>query len=133
MKILELIRLEESEDGTLGVLKINKQIFCYTLEPQDRLNKPNESSIPAQQYLCHRWTRSNDEQTWIVVDVPDRHGIMFHAGNTASDTAGCILLGDTIGKLRNDRAVLNSGKTFQRFMELTQDEAWLHLTILQVY
>jgi len=31
MKILELIRLEEGEEGTFGVLKIDKQVFCTTL------------------------------------------------------------------------------------------------------
>ena len=50
--ILELIRLEESEAGTFGILRIQKEIALFTLEPQDRVNAVSISCIPAQQYMC---------------------------------------------------------------------------------
>jgi len=133
MKILELIRLEEGEEGTFGILKIDKQVFCMTLEPQDRENKPNVSSIPAQQYLCKRWDSPKHGHAWIVDNVPDRVGILFHAGNVADDTEGCILLGESIDKLRGTRAVKNSGNTFRRFMTETLGQEVLHLTIKEDY
>jgi hypothetical protein len=133
MIILELARLEESSEGTFGVLRLDKQVFCMTLEPQDLLNKPNESSIPAQQYLCERWRSPKYGRTWIVKDVPGRTGILIHPGNLAEDTEGCILLGESVGKLRGTRAVKNSGKTFNNFMIATADEEVLHLTIKEAY
>lgn len=133
MKILEIIRLEEGADGTFGVLRIDKVMFCFTLEPRDLLNRVNESSIPAQQYICEMVTRRNGQRTWLVTEVPGRTNIMFHPGNVLGDTAGCILLGSAIGKLRGNRAVLNSGDTFNAFMESTDNEEQLHLTILQMY
>lgn len=52
MVIAELIRLEESKYGTFAVLKLNKGIFCFSIEPPDNQNISNISSIPAQQYIC---------------------------------------------------------------------------------
>lgn len=132
MKIAELIRLEESHQGTIGVLRINKEVFCMTLEPPDELNVSNISHIPAQQYLCNPYTSPKYKETYIVDGVPGRDYILFHAGNTASHTHGCILLGSTTGKLRGERAVLNSGKTFERFMEKMGGKRF-HLTITTNY
>jgi len=134
MKIVELIRLEESEKGTVGVLKVDKEVFCFTLEPPDILNRQSISSIPAQQYICRRH-KSEKYNTFQVMNVPDRTNILFHPGNTVSDTAGCILLGSEIGKLKGDRAVLNSGITFKGFMEEigTREDAVFHLTITTNY
>ena len=133
MRIIEITRLEEGEEGTFGVLRLDKQIFCMTLEPRDVENKPNESSIPAQQYTCQPWNSPRHGRTWMVQDVPGRFGILFHAGNVAEDTEGCILLGQHIDKLRGTRAVKNSGDTFRRFMSETANENRLHLTIKEVY
>ena len=133
MKILELIRLEEGDEGTFGVLKIDKQVFCSTLEPQDKENKPNESSIPAQQYTCSRYQSSRHGETFIVDKVPGRYGILFHPGNLAENTEGCILLGQYVGKLRGNRALKNSGDTFKLFMLEMQGEDVVHLTIREVY
>ncbi len=132
--VLELIRLEENHDyGTFGVLKIDKKVFCVTLEPSDQLNAPFISSIPAQQYTCKRVTSKKYGVTWKVEFVPNRIGILFHSGNVVGDTEGCILLAQHFGKLQGDRAVLNSGVTFNNFMIVTKDRVKLSLTIREVY
>lgn len=129
MTTIDLIRLEEGPAGTFGVLKIDKEIFCMTLEPKDMLNKKNISCIPApQQYLCER-RLSRFGETFEVMDVPDRTGILFHSGNFIDSTAGCILLGQYIDKLKGDRGVFNSGNTFKRFMEKFAGVDTLLLTI----
>lgn len=134
MKIVELIRLEESvQYGTFGVLKIDKEVFCVTLEPPDRENQRNRSSIPAQQYLC--WNRISPSygETFEVKDVPDRNHVLFHPGNRVHNTEGCIILAQYFGKLKGDRAVRNSGETFKKFMQTMQGEQYFHLTIQEVY
>ena len=93
LPILEIIRLEENEFGTFGILKIQKELFCFTLEPSDRLNEPLKSSIPAQQYICLRYQSPKFGETFKIINVPGRTGILFHSGNTSDDTKGCILLG----------------------------------------
>jgi hypothetical protein len=72
-------------------------------------------------------------ETFEVVDVPGRSHVLFHAGNTAGDTEGCILLGSTWGKLQENRAVLNSGDTFRRFLDLLAAFGEAHLTIREEY
>lgn len=132
--ILELIRLEEHETyGTFGVLKINKGVFCVTLEPPDRENQRSVSSIPAQQYTCRRYSSARYPDTFEVTNIPGRSKVLFHPGNIVDHTQGCILLGQYFGKLRDGRAVLNSGKTFREFMSLMGDAQELHLTVREVY
>lgn len=133
MKIVELIRLEESAHGTIGVLKINKEIFCFTLEPPDRLNERSRSSIPAKQYLCKPFESQRFGRTFEVADVPGRSAILFHAGNTVEHTEGCILVGESVGKLIGNRAVLNSGATFKRFAESVGAGQTFSLTITEHY
>ena len=130
---LELVRLETRRRyGTFGVLRINKQVFCVTLEPAF-LENAQGTAIPAGQYDCHRVNSPSWGDTFQVLGVPDRTGILFHSGNTANDTRGCILLGQHYGKLSAGRAVLNSGKTFETFMGLMKDVGLFALTILEVY
>jgi hypothetical protein len=132
--ILELIRLEEDfPGGTFGVLKINKEVFCVTLEPPDQENERNISSIPAQQYECQRIVSPRYGETFQVMNVPGRDHVLFHTGNVVDHTQGCIILAQYFGKLKGDRAVLNSGATFQLFMERLQNYNFVHLTVREVY
>lgn len=132
--ILELIRLEENFDwGTFGVLRINKEVFCVTLEPADLLNAPFVSSIPAQQYKCRRHNSDKYGPTWEIINVPGRSLILFHPGNVIQHTEGCVILASRYGKLKEERAILNSGYTFGMFLEATKYEHELHLTIKEVY
>lgn len=132
--ILEVVRLEENfESGTFGVLKIDKELFCVTLEPRDEENASRISSIPAQQYWCERYSSRKYPDTWQIMNVPERDYVLFHSGNEVTQTAGCILLGEHVGKLNRNRAILNSGATFRRFMGITVVATKLHLTITENY
>lgn len=132
--IVELIRLEENfKYGTFGVLKINKQVFCVTLEPPDQENQPNISSIPAQQYICQRVDTPKHGITFEVMNVPGRTSVLFHSGCIVDHTEGCILTAEHYGKLKGDRAVLNSGNTFKLFMAEMEGVEAFHLTIIETY
>ena len=131
---VEIIRLEENADhGTFGVMRIQKQVFCVTLEPADLLNKANVSSIPAQQYWCHRMVSPRFGETFEVQNVPGRTHILFHSGNTDDNTEGCILIAQHFGKIGKNRAILNSGETWTRFMNKMADFPGFHLTIKEEY
>jgi len=129
LPILELVRLEETVGvGTLGVLKINKEVFCVTLEPSDEENASFISSIPAQQYFCVRVTSPKHGETFEIVGVPGRDAVLFHPGNKVEDTEGCVITAQHFGKLTGDRAVLNSGATFKKFMDRLTGYSRCHLT-----
>ena len=132
--VVELIRLEEHDSfGTFGIWRINKSVFCVTLEPSDRENQPFKSSIPAQQYICYRYDSPKYGETFRVTNVPGRELVCLHAGNVVEHTEGCIILAQHVGKLKGQRAVLNSGNTFRNFMSIMKDVSFFHLTIFEKY
>ena len=133
MPVIEIIRLEEDDQGTFGVLRINKQVFCCTLELSDRLNASSISSIPAQQYYCNSFLSPTFGRTFRVDNVPGRDYILFHPGNTVKNTEGCILLGRSFGTLKEDRAILGSGDAFREFIGVLKNTAIFHLTIKECY
>ena len=61
------------------------------------------------------------------MNVPDRDGILIHAGNYPKNTTGCILLGQSIN---NEGDLVNSRKAIDEFMELIKadDEIILEVT-----
>lgn len=60
------------------------RIFFTTFE-----DKP----IPAGTYICRLLPHPIHGVCWEVCDVPNRTGILFHVGNDATDSEGCILVG----------------------------------------
>ena len=132
--VVELIRLEEHDSfGTFGIWRLNKSLFCATLEPSDRENRPFVSSIPAQQYICYRYDSPKFGETFRVTNVPDRDLVCIHPGNVVEHTEGCIILGQYFGKLKGQRSVNNSGATFKAFMKVMKDVRFFHLTIFEHY
>ncbi len=115
--MVKLVRVEESDDGTFGVLLIDDEAFCVTLEPPDLNNAKGVSNIPPGMYNLKRVNSPKYGMTFTVEDVPGRSHILIHAGNVTRHTRGCILVAQYFGKLKGDRAVLNSGKTFRAFMD----------------
>lgn len=118
----DIVRLEKSEEGTFGVLRLDGEVFCVTLEPPDRDNLSNASCIPAGQYTCRRVDSPTFGQTFEITGVPGRSAILFHQGNVVRDTHGCVLLGNRFGRLGPDRAVLDSRSAFREFLERCGEE-----------
>lgn len=125
--MVKLLRFETSNQGTFGILLINNQFFCYTLELPNKGNKPNISCIPADTYGV-KWTYSPafKRRMYLITNVKERSGIRIHSANFAGDAKkgykkqlyGCIALGCKIGKLGNQKAVLVSRPTVRKFENL---------------
>ena len=130
MKKLRIVRLEQSDAGALGVLVIEGNIFCITLEP-DAFD-PEKFQIPQGIYEIKRYQGFKWKDTFEVL-VEGHIALLFHAGNIEKDTEGCIILGKYVGNLRENRAILNSGNTFRRFMEYMKDEQKAILEIKDFY
>ena len=96
---LLIIRDTFTENSTIGKLFINGEFFCDTLENPYINNERNISCIPAGQYKVRlrlaRESATRDYLHLLVQEVPSRSYILFHRGNTAKDTRGCVLVGQS--------------------------------------
>jgi len=94
---LLLIRDTFSKNSVIGELFINGELICDTLENPWQDNQRNISCIPEGEYPVRlrlaRESASRDYLHLLVQEVPNRDWILFHRGNTAKDTSGCILVG----------------------------------------
>ena len=100
---LLIIRETFTEVSTIGNLYLDSEWLCDTLENPYIDNQKSISCIPAGQYKVRlrtaRESATKDYLHLLVEDVKDRAYILFHRGNAAKDTRGCILVG--IGREQN--------------------------------
>ena len=94
---LLLIREVFTEVSTIGTLYLNGERVADTLENPYLDNQRNISSIPSGNYKVRlrlaRESATRDYLHLLVQEVKDRSYILFHKGNTSSDSRGCILVG----------------------------------------
>ena len=94
---LLLIRDTFTDQSTIGELFLNGERMCDTLELPYRDNQRSISCIPNGEYKVRlrypRESATRDYLHLLVQDVKDRSYILFHRGNSAKDTRGCILVG----------------------------------------
>ena len=119
---LKLNRIALRKTYTIGKLYIDGKYFCDTLE--DTVMDTNKSgkfdngekkvkgktAIPYGTYEI-KWTYSPrfKKYTPQLMNVPQFEGIRIHAGNSSTDTEGCLLLGENkkVGMVLNSRATIN--------------------------
>ncbi|WP_072531610.1 DUF5675 family protein [Bacteroides ilei] len=99
---MTLTRIAKRPAYTIGRLEIDGTYFCDTLEPTWRdvgWGRPGRkvagrTAIPEGRYAV-AVTLSPRFGRWLplLLHVPMFEGIRIHAGNSAQDTAGCILPG----------------------------------------
>lgn len=97
---LALKRMWFTSKSTGGILEIDGEFECFTLEDKDReLEKggekiPGQTAIPRGKYrVIVNFSRRFGRALPLLLNVPQFEGIRIHAGNTDRDTEGCILVG----------------------------------------
>lgn len=118
-----LKRIAKRDTYTIGQLYIDGQYWCDTLEDRVRdLSKERkvagETAIPAGTYdvvvnISPKFKRLLPR----LLSVPHFEGVLIHRGNTAADSAGCILVGENKAKGK----VLNSTIWERRITEYLLD------------
>jgi hypothetical protein len=135
---LTLQRLDSDPYRTHGRLMIERDDFCVTLEdPLPHLLNAedvsaNKGCIPAGRYRVlltvsprartgGLWTPWPDSILPLIEDVPGFEGIRIHAGNTASNTEGCIL----VGLSRTADAITSSRSALIRLKQELVEPCWI--------
>ena len=128
-------RIAKKNDYTIGRLFVDGKYFCDTLEDRVRdLTReekvPGETAIPAGRYrVIVAMSPKFKRELPRLVDVPGFEGILIHAGNSARDSAGCLLIGENREKGR----VLNSRKYEVKLTGIIKDainrgeEVWIEI------
>lgn len=108
------------KDYTVGRLYVDDRLFCNTLEDRivdknkngvfdgDEKKVYSESAIPYGTYkIIYNWSPKFGRNLPRLLNVPHFEGILIHPGNTAADSAGCILVGKNteVGRLTNSRYI----------------------------
>ena len=132
-----LRRIAKRDTYTIGQLEIAGKRICDTLEDKDRgltdrqpedvikrIKVHGETAIPTGTYrvdmdtVSPRFSRQTYYQKLCklprLVGVKGFVGVLVHAGNTAADTHGCILVGEN----KQIGTVLNSRDTFEHLYKL---------------
>ena len=119
---LILTRIAKKKGYTIGKLKVplsspSGAVWgADTLEPTWRdyahgaSKVKGRSAIPEGRYaVVISWSPKFKQWLPILLGVPMFKGIRIHAGNTAKDTEGCILVGENLkpGMVLNSRFCLN--------------------------
>ncbi len=113
---LTLTRIAKRKEYTIGRLSIDGTFFCDTLEPTWRdyehgaYKVKGRSAIPEGRYaVVISYSPKFKQWLPLLLGGPEFNkrwqGIRIHAGNSARDTQGCILVGENkqVGRVLNSR------------------------------
>ena len=108
---LRVERLWKKPAYTVGRLFVDGKFFCNTLEDtvRDLSNEKKvygKTAIPYGEYkVVYNWSPKFGRNLPRLLNVPAFEAILIHPGNTADDSAGCILVGKNteVGRLTESR------------------------------
>lgn len=106
---LHLKRLIKKQESTIGELTIDGKHECYICEDVDRhlaqdmplaaiksVKVAGQTAIPYGRYeIAITFSNRFQKPLPLLLDVKGFDGIRIHPGNTAADTDGCLLPGQT--------------------------------------
>lgn len=112
---LYLKRIHVRDTHILGVLYslTNNTSIYSTLELSWKQNQRNISCIPTGVYPVKIWESPKFGKCFLVQNVPDRDGILIHAGNSKDDTQGCILIGNHF----NQNVITDSKRALTKLLD----------------
>lgn len=104
---IAVIRKWLTQEATISEVYVSDELLCYGLEdaireiegqPVESWKVAGKTAIPCGTYAVEidysvRFKRDMPH----ILDVPGFEGIRIHAGNTAEDTEGCLVVGTTRG------------------------------------
>ena len=136
---LLLKRIARKSGYTIGKLFVDGEYFCDTLEDTDRLDEgmsldeikklkqPGQTAIPEGSYKVIMSVSPKFKRLLPrLQNVPGFEGVLIHRGNTAKDTAGCILVGEN----KKVGMVLNSTYYEERLVELLKHDDNISIEIV---
>lgn len=121
---IKLARKTYTANSTIGMLFVDGQFECYTLEDVVRPTKIyGETAIPTGRYkLVVTWSPAFKQLLPLLVDVPGYSGVRIHTGNDKTHTLGCVLVGLDKGTDRIGRSKLAFAALMPKIQAATAKE-----------
>ena len=127
---LHLVRDELQERCTIGLMSIEQDFECFTLEDAVREIKiPGETAIPYGEYeVVVSFSNRFKKMMPLLLNVPGFEGVRIHSGNTDADTSGCIIVGQT----RHEKSIGASRAAFDILFPKIQEalkveKVWINI------
>ena len=145
---LTVVRTQFGTDATNGILLVDGQFECYTLEDQYQAVKVmHETCIPEGTYNIQFRTVGGFHTKYKerygaahygmlhLQDVPNFTYILIHAGNTDEHTSGCLIVGETQQDLdiSDDGFIGHSGKAYLKLYNKVAKELLLGKSVTIEY
>ena len=132
---LQLKRIAKRETYTIGKLSIDGQRYCDTCEDRVRdlprePKVPGETAIPPGRYrVIVNYSSKFRRKLPRLLNVPYFEGILIHRGNTAKDSAGCILVGENrvVGKVLNSTQYEQDLTARLQAVQKKGEEIWIEV------
>lgn len=129
-------RKVKTKVSTISDVLIDGEFYCYGLEDTDRglsndmpieeIKKKKvfaQTAIPTGRYeVIISFSNRFQQYMPLLLNVPGFEGVRIHPGNTAANTEGCLLLGQTVGAdfVGNSRLAYRSFMPKLRAIEKTE-------------
>jgi hypothetical protein len=139
MKNAQLIRCSVEAECIRGVLLMEGEPVCVTLELPWKENEAGKSCIPPGTYHCQRRAaRSNitggKGQAFEVEKVPGREGVLIHVANTPQQLRGCIAVGRAFDKGRFGEPMISDSRVaFDKLFRAVAGDSEFQITISDVH
>lgn len=126
---IEVKRIFKKEEYTIGRMYLNGKYFCDTLEDKVRkLTKASDkvygrTAIPEGVYeVVITWSQKFKRNLPLLLNVPYYDGVRIHAGTTAEDTLGCVLVGENKAQGRVINSRIWEGKLMDELNKLPKGQ-----------
>ncbi len=139
--LIEVKRGPSADGCTLGKMFVDGAFECFTLEdvvrevpgqPVAQWKVPNQTAIPMGTYqVIVNHSAHFGKDLPLLVNVPGFDGVRIHSGNTAADTEGCILVGETEGASQISSSRAAFGALFPKIQAALAGGETVQITILE--
>lgn len=133
MIVVRLERADSSDQGTFGrVFAPGLVLFSGELPWRD--NAPEISCIPVGRYETEwAWSQHFRRMMYLLLDTDPRGGIRAHSANYMGDVSkgykaqlhGCISMGEKVGVMDGQKALLLSAPAVRRFESALKFEPFI--------
>ena len=149
--IIKVLRYSDDGDSTLGLMYIDGAFACYVLEDEHRNEKVyGQTRIPEGVYPVKLRIEGGFHERYIrkftgihmgmleIQNVPDFEYILIHIGNDDDDTAGCLLIGNTVNNNQLDAGFVGHSRDayIQVYPKIADairegEEVWIHVADME--